>query len=1376
MFRSISSRIVLALNNAIESQLEEPVQPELPAARNAHQSRNEDKNRKNEEIPDKWIYLTEDTVTSVAANVDFIAWSTQNQQLKYSVFVKKLIDLPGTVYDNLETHAIVQDMAFTSVSALMDRLVCADFNGYVYIVDLHQITGDGARVSWTSTHHVPGVGNPISVAICSGVFSPIDCVGIGTTLGYVKLLQYSESGVFSDISSIPRFPEKVLGIEFLVGEICRLVVAEKLGNLTIFVVITDSAGHQILNFQKEFQHTLNLNVECGRMICSADSGERFVVACGDEKARVYNLSKSGKVGGEEYACTWEVIHTVDLSTVPACISLSGDGNTVCVGENDEASVFDIDSGSQIHSFKIEGRIKTVFLDQNGEMLLVGGFDKKIRLYNIYSGFDKTKTFELKCGNIQSVSLDDAGTLIAFGTSTGHVYVYALPFEESMQTACSHISVEESGSHSVVFHEKTENSEQIYVVKLSPDGKILGYGSYSHEAKLYKLSLTDNNHTFLFRHGPDQGYIGPPAFVWGLDIKINETSYVVAIGCWNNNASVYRFNKKTFQRDACTLNFIQEDRVFDVCLSNSGDTLVVGGRDKKVRLYNLTDKLLSQDISVNECFQEFDDADRVYCVAISPNGQHIAYGGVHKEVRVYQLGVHTKASSPVPKQRFLHCNIVHRVKFIDDNHLAAVSEDGRCAIYNVDSPSTLTQLTFNSAGNSLAFTFYELHHILAIAHGKFVTVYGKYFGYGPLDRPSISLAESMLSDVQSLKITLETHPTLTNAFENGRTGSLLMTAVQDNNMEAIESLLNCKVKSGFIIKQDNSNHCSPLTIALSNKNRNLIQVLLTAINSGKIIRNNSLFINGLFSICNISDKSRKRTVFEAVGELCPETLLKFLSSFELESCDPELLQDLECAPISSEIYVGLPFKAPKGFWNEYFKVSKRNEVTRTVNIPERLVEALIIPIPGIGGHVFEGNPSVRTPLEVIVEAAGAVNDFSAFQKGTIVHALVMFEWTKVRSRFKIVSFNYLAYLSCCMYLSWNVADTSRKDSPYSNLALLVSVGLFFASFYYIKREFCQILTEFNICQAQPALSIRLQTALFRHFCNDPWNVLDCMAFGSQLVTDVMIMTSSEHFQQLADALILLSNFQPNMDRRMICQKMERYIASWAAISILLLFLKVLFYARAYHLLGPFVRMIQRTFEGMSRFLLVMIIFLFGFALAFSILLNDVEGFETWYDSMLTTTLMLYGDFGKFDSPKTSIHKSGLVALFFQLMMFTCSVTMLNLLVAIMSDSFAEVKENSFQEFIFQLANIIIETQKIDKQVDKDTLLFQKWVHILKPTETKTIIENESELSILKTDLKGMLTELMNKQAERVEILSKQSEKQSILMLELSEKIARLEQNL
>jgi len=759
--------------------------------------------------------------------------------------------------------------------------------------------------------------------------------------------------------------------------------------------------------------------------------------------------------------------------------------------------------------------------------------------------------------------------------------------------------------------------------------------------------------------------------------------------------------------------------------------------------------------------------------------------------------------PSLAQSFQHRHTVHRIQFADDTHLAAISEDGCCVLYSVTDhlKMPVLQLALDGIGNSLTFatgnslTFdnngllvLETNEkgILAVAHGFKVTIYGKEYGYGVFDRPSFEVAKDILIDSVGLKIALNTHPTLTNSFDSESRESLLSYAVQTSNIEAVTTLLDSELPSGLIIQNhpQENNNCSKesaLTFALRASNRTMVDKLLSAISSGKIVKTEALFLIGFFSEfweessktgstgfngqeeCS-SDESRchfwackkkaaygfkdgvpiycnshkhfkmslisgmqkatqdevlgsldnqeskgdqqtnklKITVFKAIAMKFPSNFLAFLKSFSFENCDVELIQGLESAEMDIAVQVALPVKFPKGFWKSYYQKKLKKASPFERRKPETILQAQRIPFAGICRVNTQDNE--ESPLEVIVHTSASLRDYSIFSEETIVHDLVMLEWGVIRPHFTVQTIMYVAYYVCAVLLSWKLVliknshkDLSAEPDFRNRWTVVLSAGLIAGSIWGLKREYQQFSSELKLEQRQQLTLIGvgkqwylrclrfvecLKNAAWNHF--DLWNFLDLFAFSTQLVTDVMILSSGKH------------------------------ILGFAAVSMLPLTWKLYSYARAFSTVGMFVRIVQRSMMAMGNFLGFLGCWLLGFAFAFHVLLSEKEGFKTVTDSMYTVTMMIYGDFDDLKGLEQSGDHDILVYVMFQLMMLSSVVVMLNLLIAILSDSYQDVKLNALEESLFQLASIILELRKTEPKKRREEL---KWVHVLKPSLLK-----------------------------------------------------------
>jgi len=196
--------------------------------------------------------------------------------------------------------------------------------------------------------------------------------------------------------------------------------------------------------------------------------------------------------------------------------------------------------------------------------------------------------------------------------------------------------------------------------------------------------------------------------------------------------------------------------------------------------------------------------------------------------------------------------------------------------------------------------------------------------------------------------------------------------------------------------------------------------------------------------------------------------------------------------------------------------------------------------------------------------------------------------------------------------------------------------------------------------------------------------------------------------------------------------------------LLCFFKFLYFCRFWDAFGPLVRMIYRTIIAMLPFLAVMVILLVGFTMAFKVLEADNEYFRTFLVSLIQTSLMIYGEFGGLEDHIEYPQHHIVTIVMFEILLLLLVIVLLNLLIAIMSDAYGEVKQNSDLEYRLEIANIILEIEKSSAFSRTDARLYPKWVHILKPIsymqsefKTQHQLISEEILAITKTLDKRLL---------------------------------------
>lgn len=141
----------------------------------------------------------------------------------------------------------------------------------------------------------------------------------------------------------------------------------------------------------------------------------------------------------------------------------------------------------------------------------------------------------------------------------------------------------------------------------------------------------------------------------------------------------------------------------------------------------------------------------------------------------------------------------------------------------------------------------------------------------------------------------------------------------------------------------------------------------------------------------------------------------------------------------------------------------------------------------------------------------------------------------------------------------------------------------------------------------------------------------------------------------------------------------------------MWLKFLYFLRMFRAFGYLIRLIIDVVYDMRHFLVVLSLTIIAFGDTFYVISNGniensqfVKGF---LDSIMYTYLIILGGFNVDDFEK-SIATSVLLVFFFLCTLFN-TIVMLNLLIAIISDTFSKVKENQINTSYQEMAAMIAE---------------------------------------------------------------------------------------
>jgi hypothetical protein len=264
----------------------------------------------------------------------------------------------------------------------------------------------------------------------------------------------------------------------------------------------------------------------------------------------------------------------------------------------------------------------------------------------------------------------------------------------------------------------------------------------------------------------------------------------------------------------------------------GEYVAVGGRDKKVALYNLTRRDYGgQDVELaaSQLVWEATSADFVYSVALSPDRQYCAYGGTAAVVSV--VDGHTgRPLWSVPTSGTIWCiDFLHLVDDIDTMRKMVVGGDF-VELNDFDLTTQKNELRLR-ASDDIAFGVTITRDSVGFTQGDKVCVYG--LGgtrYAWWDQPSFQHASQLLlsaaGDLMSLQLSLEANPSMANA-RSGETGkNLLEFAVEPGQSTVLlDHLLHADCKLGL---QANASGLCAVDIALSHNKISALRRLLGAL--------------------------------------------------------------------------------------------------------------------------------------------------------------------------------------------------------------------------------------------------------------------------------------------------------------------------------------------------------------------------------------------------------------------------------------------------------------------------------------------------------------------------------------------------------------------
>jgi WD40 repeat protein len=342
--------------------------------------------------------------------------------------------------------------------------------------------------------------------------------------------------------------------------------------------------------------------------------------------------------------------------------------------------------------------------------------------------------------------------------------------------------------------------------------------------------------------------------------------------------------------------------------------------------------------------------------------------------------------------------------------------------------------------------------------------------------------------------------------------------------------------------------------------------------------------------------------------------------------------------------------------------------------------------------------------------------------TVVRHVLDFKWEAYAKYF----FNWWFYTYCMFLLSFTLATLLPPNNSYtakwtSYVRLAIDCAVAVLTLVFVGIELYELIVNG-----------------LKSYLSDVWNYFDMAAY-SLIFISVPYHWSNDPFANELHSVVAL-----------------------------VLWMKLLYFARGFRTLGPFVRMIVRIIGGIGAFMVVLLVFVLGFSHAFYLLWRDIiiigddvdvtaEYYSQWW-VLLTSWFFTLGDFNAMEDI-AGLPSPWLSLTFFVIFTVVVVLILLNLLIALMGDIYQKIQDDVDNEWLVERARIVleVETMMYRRRPDVDTQysLFPEWLHILRETreDRSAGVQLQQSLSSLDSKINGtngaldrVQQELISMQAE------------------------------
>ncbi|MEA5515878.1 WD40 repeat domain-containing protein [Nodularia sp. UHCC 0506] len=274
-----------------------------------------------------------------------------------------------------------------------------------------------------------------------------------------------------------------------------------------------------------------------------------------------------------------------------------------------------------------GKVTSVAISSDGEVLVSGCADKTINIWNLETG-KQIRTLTGNEGEVSSVAISPNNQFLAVGSCEhpkSNVKVWNLKTGKLL--------------HTLLGHQKPVN-----VVTMSHDGQILASGS--HKIKIWNLHTGDRICTLWHSFAVHA-------------VAISRDSKILASG--SADTKIRLWNPRT--GDPLRTFVGHSDEVKSLVISPDGQLLFSASADKTIKIWQLSTGELLHTLS--------NHSDEVKSLVISPDGKILFSGSADRTIKIWQL-----STGEVMQTLTGHSGTVNAISLSPDGKLLASGSDDK----------------------------------------------------------------------------------------------------------------------------------------------------------------------------------------------------------------------------------------------------------------------------------------------------------------------------------------------------------------------------------------------------------------------------------------------------------------------------------------------------------------------------------------------------------------------------------------------------------------------------------------------------------------------------------------------------------------------------